>query len=295
MGDTSVNYPHVNEGDFSPHQLNETMGYDSSNPKEFIDKVYSQYLKTAFAHRTPKWEASFTLKTPEGEDLTFVVESGKNEDYYDAARFSDGTIHLNNDRLSMKSEESAKSSIAHELVHIGQHGKVDRGERGEGEYGYNTAVNVGKINTERDLDEDRGKYLWMMDVLQENEIEAKLSQVYYYVKENLKYTELKGNATDFVNLLVDNMNDITKLDDIKEAIDSTKHLFDIKYAWYIHKFVKDAENALYGRTSGKNRDLEGEIKVGLKLLTVYQKRYYHYRQKVYNTVWQAIQDYLEEQ
>jgi hypothetical protein len=189
------------------------------------------------------------------------------------------------DELNDVSEEEAKSSIAHELVHVVQHEKVTSGKRGVGEYGYNQAVNSGIID-----DREREKCLWMIEQLQENEIEARLSQTYKYVKQQMEGIQPKGyNMSDYVEMLVENLEGITKLNDLEEAIKGTQKGFDINYLWYINLFVKSAQAALYGVKQG-NLDLPEAKRLGLKLLSIYKKRFERYRQRVYNTVYQAVHD-----
>ena len=246
--------------------VNETMGYNPSIPKWFVDKVYKELVKT-----------------------TFVVEKGLGEDYYKAAVFNDGTVHLNVDRLSKLSAESAKSSIGHELVHINQEQKRSSGERGTGEYGYNTAVNNNKINPDKDNEEERLKYLYMIENLQEDEIEARLSQIYYFVKESTEGEELMKDTNKLVNIIVENIEDISHLQELKECIDSTKNLLEGNYAFYINLFVKDVQNALYGSVKKKGKTLEENRRVAMSYLSFYEKWFERYRHRVYNTVYHALE------
>ena len=271
-------------------QLNERMGFiDEEVPDELVEKIWMEYVKNTFARRNASYTKNFVVDTDEfegfPEQMTFVVEKGKGDDYYKAALYSDGSIHLNVDELSGVSEEEAKSSIAHELTHVVQHEKVASGKRGVGEYGYNQAVNTGMID-----DEEREKCLWMIEQLQENEIEARLSQTYKYVKQQMEGIQPQGyNMSDYVNMLVENLEGITKLNDLDEAIKGTQKCFDINYLWYINLFVKNAQAALYGVKQG-NLDLPEAKRLGLKLFSIYKKRFERYRQRVYNTVYQAVHD-----
>lgn len=272
------------------NQLNERMGFtDEDVPDELVDKIWGEYLKTTFTNRRPKYSTPFVVDTSkfEGfpERMTFVVERGKGDDYYKAALYADGSIHLNVDELSTVSDDEAKSSIAHELVHVVQYEKVASGKRGVGEYGYNQAVNTGMID-----DREREKCLWMIEQLQENEIEARLSQTYKYVKRQMEGIQPQGyNMSDYVEMLVENLEGLTKLNDLDEAIKVTQKCFDINYLWYINLFVKSAQAALYGVKQG-NLDLPEAKRLGLKLFSIYKKRFERYRQRVYNTVYQAVHD-----
>ena len=271
-------------------QLNERMGFtDEDVPDELVDRIWKEYMKNAFARRNASYTKKFVVDTGEFEGfperMTFVTEKGKGDDYYKAALYSDGSIHLNVDELSGVSEEEAKSSIAHELVHVVQHEKVASGKRGVGEYGYNQAINAGIIK-----DKEREKCLWMIEQLQENEIEARLSQTYKYVKQQMEGIQPQGfNMSDYVNMIVDNLEGITKLNDLEEAIKGTQKTFDIDYLWYINLFVKSAQAALYG-VKQKDLDLPEAKHLGVKLLSIYKKRFERYRQRVYNTVYQAVHD-----
>jgi hypothetical protein len=271
-------------------QLNERMGFtDEDVPNEVVDRIWKEYMKNTFARRNASYTKKFVVDTGEfegfPEHMTFVVEKGKGDDYYKAALYSDGSIHLNVDELNDVSEEEAKSSIAHELVHMTQHEKVASGKRGVGEYGYNQAVNSGMID-----DREREKCLWMIEQLQENEIEARLSQTYKYVKQQMEGIQPQGyNMSDYVNMIVENLESITKLNDLEEAIKGTQKGFDINYLWYINLFVKSAQAALYGVKQG-NLDLPEAKRLGLKLFSIYKKRFERYRQRVYNTVYQAVHD-----
>lgn len=271
-------------------QLNERMGFiDDEVPDELVDKIWKEYVKNTFARRNASYTKTFVVDTGEFEGfperMTFVMEKGKNDDYYKAALYSDGSIHLNVDELNDVSEEEAKSSIAHELVHVVQHEKVASGKRGVGEYGYNQAVNAGMLD-----DKEREKCLWMIEQLQENEIEARLSQTYKYVKQQMEGIQPQGyNMSDYVEMIVENLEGITKLNDLEEAIKGTKKCFDVNYLWYINLFVKSAQAALYGVKQG-NLDLPEAKRLGIKLFSIYKKRFERYRQRVYNTVYQAVHD-----
>lgn len=271
-------------------QLNERMGFtDDDVPDELVDKIWKEYVKNTFARRNASYTKKFVVDTDEFEGfperMTFVSEKGKGDDYYKAALYSDGSIHLNVDELNDVSEEEGKSSIAHELVHVVQHEKVASGKRGVGEYGYNQAVNTGMID-----DKEREKCLWMIEQLQENEIEARLSQTYKYVKQQMEGIQPKGyNMSEYVKILVENLEGITKLNDLEEAIKGTQKGFDINYLWYINLFVKSAQAALYGVKQG-NLALPEAKRLGVKLLSIYKKRFERYRHRVYNTVYQAVHD-----
>lgn len=271
-------------------QLNERMGFtDDEVPDELVDKIWKEYVKNTFARRNASYNKEFVVNTSEFEGfperMTFVVEKGKGDDYYKAALYSDGSIHLNVDELNDVSEEEGKSSIAHELVHVVQHEKVASGKRGVGEYGYNQAVNSGMLD-----DKEHEKCLWMIEQLQENEIEARLSQTYKYVKQQMEGIQPQGyNMSEYVKILVENLEGITKLNDLEEAIKGTQKTFDIDYLWYINLFVKSAQAALYGVKQG-NLALPEAKRLGVKLLSIYKKRFERYRHRVYNTVYQAVHD-----
>ena len=211
-------------------KLNERMGFtDEEVPDELVNKIWKEYVKNTFTRRNNSYTKAFSIDTEgfEGfpERMTFVVEKGKGDDYYKAALYSDGSIHLNVDELNDVSEEEGKSSIAHELVHVIQHEKVASGKRGVGEYGYNQAINAGMIE-----DKEREKCLWMIEQLQENEIEARLSQTYKYVKQQMEGIQPQGySMSDYVEMLVENLEGITKLNDLEEAIKGTQKGFDINY------------------------------------------------------------------
>ena len=275
------------------NQLNERMGFTDTVPSELVNKIWREYLKTTFANRRPKYSTPFTISTERfkelPEQMTFVVEKGKDDDYYKAALFGDGSIHLNVDALSELSDEEAKSSIEHELIHVVQHEKESTGERGNGEYGYNNAVNQGLIN-----DKEHRTSLWMMEQLQEKEIEARLSQLYKYVKNSMNGITPQGSITEYTSMIVDNCEEITKLSDLETAINRVQGICDGTYLYYINLFVNDAQAALYGVKSGKKKlSLSEAKKEAAKLLGIYQKRFDRYKQRVYNTTYQAIQDAQE--
>lgn len=270
--------------------LNEKMGFNPDIPQELVDYAYKQYVKTVFANRGNKWETSFDTRTGNVAGLpdfvTFVVEKGNTDDYYDAAVYADGTIHLNVDALSSKSPEEAKSSIMHELTHVTQHEKLEKGERGEGEFGYNKAVNAGYMDVE-----DRRASLWMMENLQETEIEARLTQIYNYIKDSMKGIEpRKGNASEAVKETLDAMEDVTKLNDLQTAIEKVESLLATDYKYYIQQFVEDAYAALYGKKLDKKLSLQEYKKVSERLLDIYRMRYDRYRRKAWNAVWQGMMD-----
>jgi hypothetical protein len=130
----------------------------------------------------------------------------------------------------------------------------------------------------------------MIEMLQETEIEARLSQAYGYVRRQMEGIQPKGyNMSDYTKLLIDNLESITRLKELEEAIKGTQEMFDINYLWYINLFVKSAQAALYGVKQG-NLDLPEAKRLGLKLFSIYKKRFERYRQRVYNTVYQAVHD-----
>ena len=275
-------------------QITERMGFTDVVPSELVNKVWREYLKTTFATRRPKYSTPFTVDTEqfEGfpEQMTFVVEKGHDdEDYYKAALFTDGSIHLNANALGELSDEEAKSSVEHELVHVLQHEKEKSGNRGKGEFGYNDAVNKGLID-----DKERRSSLWMMEQLQEKEIEARLSQLYKYVLNSMRGIVPQGNMSDYVKTIVESCEDITKLSDLETAINRVQGICSGTYLYFINLFVKDAQAALYGANSGKKKlALPEAKKEAAKLLGVYQKRLERYKRRVYNAVYQAVMDAQE--
>ena len=276
--------------DFTKGLMNESMGFNPDIPQELVDYIYKQYVKTTFTHRGEQWETSFDVRTGNvvglPDFLTFVVEKGNTDDYYDAAVYADGTIHLNVDALSSKSPEEAKSSIMHELTHVLQHEKVEKGERGEGEFGYNKAVNAGYMDVE-----DKRASLWMMENLQETEIEARLTQIYHYVKDSMKGIPLRtGNANEAVKETLEAMEDVTKLNDLQTAIEKVESLLATDYKYYIQQFVEDAYAALYGKRLEKKLPLQECKRLAERLLDIYRMRYDRYRRKAWNAVWQGMMD-----
>ena len=266
------------------------MGFNSNIPQELVDYIYKQYVKTTFVNRGNQWETSIDVRTGNvaglPDFLTFVVEKGNTDDYYDAAVYADGTIHLNVDALSSKSPEEAKSSIMHELTHVLQHEKVEKGERDEGEFGYNKAVNAGYMDVE-----DRRASLWMMENLQETEIEARLTQIYHYVKETMKgISPRTENANEAVKETLEAMEEITKLNDLQTSIEKVESLLATDYKYYIEQFVNDAYAALYGKRLEKKLPLQECKRLAERLLDIYRMRYDRYRRKAWNAVWQGMQD-----
>ena len=272
------------------NQLNERMGFTDAVPSELVDKIWHEYLKTTFATRRPKYSTPFTVDTQQFEGfperMTFVVEKGLDNDYYKAALFNDGSIHMNVDALSELSDEEAKSSVEHELVHVLQYEKERTGERKEGEYGYNKAVNQGLID-----EKERRSSLWMMEQLQEKEIEARLSQLYKYIKNSMHGITPQGSITEYVKMIVGSLEEITKLSDLETVINRVQGICDGSYLYYINLFVKDAQAALYGANSGKKKlSLPEAKKMAAKLLGIYRNRFDRYRKRVYNAAYQAVQD-----
>ncbi len=265
------------------------MGFTDSVPSELVDRIWREYLKTTFATRRPKYSTSFSIDTKQFEGfperMTFVVEKGyEDEDYYKTALFNDGSIHLNVDALGELSDDEAKSSIEHELVHVLQYEKERTGERGKGEYGYNNVVNQGLID-----DKERRSSLWMIEQLQEKEIEARLSQLYKYVLNSMRGVTPQGSITEYVNLIVENCEEITKLSDLETAINRVQGICDGTYLYYINLFVKDAQAALYGVNQGEKKLTLPEAKRdAAKLLNLYRKRLERYKRRVYNAVYQAV-------
>ena len=267
--------------------LRESMGFNDEIPQELLDYIYKQLVKTCFVNRANKWETSFDVRTGNVAGLpdfvTFVVERGKKGDYYKAAVFNDGTIHLNADELAKVSSDEAKSTIEHELTHITQYEKTASGERNEGEYGFNQAINTDLIKRSKRDGEKRNTWLWMMENLEENEIEAKLSQIYSFVKSATRNYTPEGNLNDIVKEIVESIESISKLNDLKRALEATETTLKGNNRYFVNLFIKDAQSALFG--------VKNKIQATtspFKLFNIYQKRFERYRHKVWNAVYQAI-------
>lgn len=267
--------------------LNERNGFDDSIPQGFVKTVYDSFAEIAFSNRAKKLEKEFSEKTPDGsglpEEITFVVERGK-DDSYVAALYDDGSVSLNADALDGKSRESVMSSISHELVHIKQHDKVNSKKRKKGEYGKNDAVNSGLID-----DSQPKKYLWLMENLQEDEIEAKLSQVYYYVKST-KIPKNEKSASETVEKVMKSVEDITHISQIKQTMDTVKKFLSGNNLWYINSFISDASAILYGKPSKGTKELEKSKKVSNKLIVIFEKKMKRLEKRLYNTIFQALTD-----
>lgn len=269
--------------------INESMGYNDQIPQELVDYIYKQYLKTCFINRGKKWETSFDVRTGNVAGLpdfvTFVVERGKKGDYYKAAVFNDGTIHLNADELTKVSSDEAKSTIEHELIHITQHEKTTSGERNEGEYGFNKAINANLIKRSERDGEKRNTWLWMMENLEENEIEARLSQIYSFVKSATKDYTPEGNLNEVVKEIVESIESISKLNDLKRALEATETTLKDNNRYFVNLFIKDAQSALFGAQNKSQTQISP-----FKLFNIYKKRFERYRHRVWNAVYQGLEN-----
>ena len=224
------------------------------------------------------------------ETVTFTVERGSGNNQTNAQVFDDGSVWLNADNLSKMTPEQIKSRIAHEIVHLNQDVKLSKGERSEGEFGFAKTENQGLIDRNKETEKVRQMGLWMIENLQEEEIEARLSQIYYYAKEYASNTDITGSVTDAVSRIVNSMEDITKLKGLSDAISATEKRLSGTYAYFIDFFLKDAQSALYGSVGQLPKDLEGKCRVGFRLLDVFRKRFERYKRKVWNAVYQGIID-----
>ena len=139
--------------------------------------------------------------------------------------------------------------------------------------------------------EDRRASLWMMENLQETEIEARLTQIYHYVKDSMKgIPHRTGNANEAVKETLEAMEDVTKLNDLQTAIEKVESLVATDYKYYIEQFVNDAYAALYGKRLEKKLPLHECKRLAERLLDIYRMRYDRYRRKAWNAVWQGMMD-----